>query len=360
MKRFYQIVSSSFIVIGSVIGAGFISGREIVSFFSGAMLIPSVYMVGLIFFLFTMILFRIGEQFGEETRANRAVFGKFYPLLEGVILFSCMISVCSMLAGLDALTESFLHKIPVLSVVCLLVSTFCLRRGIRGIAAVNLIMVPFMIVIVVFFLLKKGEFSVLPAQVSGTKDFKIVLYAAMNLFLSSQVMIGLGGKIDRKCQIISSIIMSVILSLMIVLIMSAVAFEGANAQNAEMPLYYLFQGSGAAALIFGIVVFFGIFTTLLTSYYPLYRVCLPQKKEFRGSDRLSRGVCFVAFRAEGDRRLRLSRTGIAGAHLSRFLRRVRSARREEKRKRLPAARSGKHLFRERIISLSGVKIRVTA
>ena len=103
MKRFYQIVSSSFIVIGSVIGAGFISGREIVSFFSGAMLIPSVYMVGLIFFLFTMILFRIGEQFGEETRANRAVFGKFYPLLEGVILFSCMISVCSMLAGLDAL-----------------------------------------------------------------------------------------------------------------------------------------------------------------------------------------------------------------------------------------------------------------
>lgn len=116
-----------------------------------------------------------------------------------------------MLAGLDALTESFLHKIPVLSVVCLLVSTFCLRRGIRGIAAVNLIMVPFMIVIVVFFLLKKGEFSVLPAQVSGTKDFKIVLYAAMNLFLSSQVMIGLGGKIDRKCQIISSIIMSVIL-----------------------------------------------------------------------------------------------------------------------------------------------------
>ena len=290
MKRFYQIVSSSFIVIGSVIGAGFISGREIVSFFSGAMLIPSVYMVGLIFFLFTMILFRIGEQFGEETRANRAVFGKFYPLLEGVILFSCMISVCSMLAGLDALTESFLHKIPVLSVVCLLVSTFCLRRGIRGIAAVNLIMVPFMIVIVVFFLLKKGEFSVLPAQVSGTKDFKIVLYPAMNLFLSSQVMIGLGGKIDRKCQIISSIIMSVILSLMIVLIMSAVAFEGANAQNAEMPLYYLFQGSGAAALIFGIVVFFGIFTTLLTSYYPLYRFAYRKKKNLGVLT-----VCLAAF-----------------------------------------------------------------
>lgn len=157
MKRFYQIVSSSFIVIGSVIGAGFISGRRSSAFF-GSHADPVRLHGRADFFLIhhDFVPYRRTIRGGDAGKP--CGLREILPAAGRSDSFSCMISVCSMLAGLDALTESFLHKIPVLSVVCLLVSTFCLRRGIRGIAAVNLIMVPFMIVIVVFFLLKKGNF----------------------------------------------------------------------------------------------------------------------------------------------------------------------------------------------------------
>lgn len=266
------------IVIGSVIGAGFISGREIVSFFSGSILVPSVYLTGLIFFFVTLMLFRIGSLWKDETLANKAIFGRFYPLLEGFILVSCLISFASMLAGLDSLAGGFFRGIPVFSIGGIIVATVSLKRGIKGIAAVNLAMVPFMIAAVLFFLFQKGEFAVIPAEVSGTKDFKIVLYAAMNLFLASQVMISLGSKIDRKCQVISSLILSVILCFLIVLIASAVAFEGANAEAADMPLLYLVRENEAYGIVFGVIVFFGIFTTLITSYYPLYRFAYERKK----------------------------------------------------------------------------------
>lgn len=278
MKSFYQIVSSSLIVIGSVIGAGFISGREIVSFFSGAILIPSVYLTGLIFFFATLMLFRVGTVWGDETVANKAIFGRFYPLLEGFILLSCFISFASMLAGLDALSESFLGSIPVFSIGGMIVATISLKRGIKGIAVVNFIMVPFMVGAVLCFLFQKGEFVVFSAGVSGTKDFKIVLYAAMNLFSASQVIISLGSEIDRKSQMISSLILSVVLCFLIFLIAAAVAFEGANAENADMPLLYLVGKNKSFGVVFGIIVFFGIFTTLITAYYPLYRFAYERKK----------------------------------------------------------------------------------
>lgn len=290
VKSFYQIVSSSLIVIGSVIGAGFISGREIVSFFSGTILIPSVYLTGLIFFFATLMLFRVGAAWGDEAVANKAIFGRFYPLLEGVILLSCFISFASMLAGLDALSESFWGRIPVFSVGGMIAATISLRRGIKGIAVVNFIMVPFMVGAVLYFLFEKGEFVVFSAEVSGTKDFKIVLYAAMNLFSASQVIISLGDKIDRKCQMISSLILSVILCFLIFLIAAAVAFEGANAKNADMPLLYLVSENKSFGIVFCVIVFFGIFTTLITSYYPLYRFARERKKSIGVIV-----VCFLSF-----------------------------------------------------------------
>ena len=270
----FNSLKIAFIIIGTVIGAGFISGKEIIRFFGGGFLLPSSYFCALLFFLFTYLLLTLGNKYGGFAAGTHAVFGKTDAALETVLLFASLIIVGAMLAGVDSLMLSQFgipKSFPLASFVSMVAAYFITGKGVKGLAAVNFILVPVMIAVILSFLSFKGNIQV-QKEYSGADSGAVMtlFYVSMNIFLSAPVLLELGAANDKKSFAAAGGIAAVVISVCVFLIVSGIKYEGANAENAEMPLLYLFGKVKYFSAVFSLVVFFGIFTTLLSSYFPLF------------------------------------------------------------------------------------------
>lgn len=270
----FNSLKIAFIIIGTVIGAGFISGKEIIRFFGGGFLLPASYFCMILFFLFTYLLLIVGKKYGSFAAGTRAVFGKFDAALETVILSASLIIVGAMLAGIDSLMLSCFgisKNFPVASFLAIVFAYFVTGKGVKGLAAVNFLLVPIMIVSIVLFLGFYGEINI-STNFSGTDSgvYMTLFYVSMNIFLSAPVLLELGAANEKKHFAAASFIASAVICVCVILIVSGIQHEGINAESAEMPLLYLFGKVKYFSSVFSVIVFFGIFTTLLSSYFPLY------------------------------------------------------------------------------------------
>ena len=82
MKRLFSL---SFIIIGAIIGAGFASGAEILSFFNYPfyIVVPLFILCGLFFYLVFKLYVGLGKHFKIDniSSLNKKMFGKFYAIL---------------------------------------------------------------------------------------------------------------------------------------------------------------------------------------------------------------------------------------------------------------------------------------
>ena len=90
-----------FTMVGTVIGAGFVSGRELLQFF-GCFRISTVYCTGLLFFFSFLLCVRLGKIYGGFEGALKGVFGKLSRFVKAVILFGSFVSCAGMLSGLNS------------------------------------------------------------------------------------------------------------------------------------------------------------------------------------------------------------------------------------------------------------------
>ena len=63
-----------FTMVGTVVGAGFVSGRELLQFFA-CFRISTIYCAGLLFFLSFLLFVRLGRIFGGFEGVLKGVFG---------------------------------------------------------------------------------------------------------------------------------------------------------------------------------------------------------------------------------------------------------------------------------------------
>ena len=89
-----------FTMVGSVIGAGFVSGRELLQFF-GYFRISTVYYTGLLFFFSFLLCVRLGRIYGGFEGALKGIFGRFSKTVKAVIIFGAFVSCAGMLSGLN-------------------------------------------------------------------------------------------------------------------------------------------------------------------------------------------------------------------------------------------------------------------
>jgi uncharacterized membrane protein YkvI len=259
-----ESVKTIFTVIGSVIGAGFISGRELVRFFGGEAFPPFLLLAGLLFFVYIFFLLRAGKKYGGFTSFCRVVFGKGEKAVQIIFCFCSFVVVAAMLAGINALEESYQPFIAVLTAVgCF----FLVKKGVNGLNMLNLLLVPFILAYIIVGLVTEGEFAfVAETQNAGMGGMFVWIYAAMNIFLSSSVVMDCGARLGKQSQItLVAVISSLVIGGCIALILSAIgAKEGAKEHT--MPLLYVLK----RGKLFPLIGYFGIVTTLISSYYPLH------------------------------------------------------------------------------------------
>ena len=264
---FYRSIGSAASVIGAVIGAGFITGAEIVRFFSGTFLLPACAALFVTLTVFFTVISYLGMRYGGLTGLNLRVFGRFSKIINASVLICSFITLAGMCAGADALFSSASgidERIPALSAVFLAISLFVCEKGIDGVSRFNLLLVPVMITAIVAAC--AGSVSVKTVFTGESKIFSVVVYASMNCFLSAAVIADTGKGNSPFSVVIASVLAAFAISVCAYIVMNKISSSASLKKN--IPLLSSVE-SGFFKAVFFTVTLAGIITTLVSSHYPL-------------------------------------------------------------------------------------------
>lgn len=198
------------VYVGTVVGAGFATGREIVEFFSrfGFIGLIGILMSGYIFIFLGAKLMRISARIKAASyqELNEYLFGKFFGTAINILMLFMLLGVCAvMLSGAGAVFE---EQIGLSKTTGLLITIgltiITMTVGIKGLFAVNIFVVPMMITfsfILMFISIKLPNFSDQVMFIPFAEDgWKAVVapfsYTALNLTLAQAVLVPVATEIN--------------------------------------------------------------------------------------------------------------------------------------------------------------------
>ena len=279
-----RVVGLAFTYVGSVVGAGFSSGREIWRFFARHS-VSGVYAVGIVAVFFTIlapVFFKLGKKCGIENyqyffyRYLPQPFSYFFDLIYSCFLFG---SVSVMLAGSGAVFYNLLGLPYLIGVVITLVFVlFTLILNREGILAVNSILIPILIFITIYTVISYlSETVFIPVKMVVSKDLSLskynwikdsLLYGSYNLAMAIAVMTNIVYKEEDDDITVAGIIGGILLSGLLLIIFIGLTTAFADRPSQEIPFLYLAGKAGKGIYLFYIIaLYFAMVTTATVNYY---------------------------------------------------------------------------------------------
>ncbi len=264
-------------LVGTVVGAGFLSGAELVRFFPARGFFVPVVLSALLYFGCFWLLYRLGARCGGFDGVLAALFGRAAPLFRAVLLSASLVMCAGMFAGLNAAAEEgFGYSSPFPLAALLAAGALFLfsGRGMKAVYAVNLALVPLILAFVAAFFEPPSAPLVGESGEAFGSLCLLLAYVCMNAFLAAPVICDAGasgGGGGAGCAAAAALI-----GFAACAVLSAVARAGEGALSAQMPFLYAVGAHTAAGNVFVAVCMCGILTTLFSSFYPLH--CSAQKR----------------------------------------------------------------------------------
>lgn len=273
--------------IGTVVGAGFASGQEILRFFShfGYRGIWGIVLTCLFFCITGTVCMLLGQRlgavsFGEVVRyVGGRRFGPVMDLLVSLFLFG---TLGVMMAGAGAVFfQQWGLSYLLGTFVTLVVSLLTVLSGLKGIIKANSVVVPLMIFVCVLAVLPAISTDRLPAVLSGFQPvaegaaphwiLSALLYVSYNITLGVSVLAPLGGEIkNRRTLFWGGILGGLGLGFLAMIINLAILSHYPDSAQYEIPsLFVAGRLAWAVQLTFSFVLWAEIFTTIIGSIYGL-------------------------------------------------------------------------------------------
>ena len=256
MKRnFFLLLGASCSIIGSVIGAGFITGKEISVFFPDGS-VSTVYLAFTFFFFFI---------FAMSHSEGLAVKKYAEPVISAVnvVIASCMV------AGLNNLYKTVFRLseyFEIFTIFTVIFAFYISVVGINGISVVSLVSIPVVLFFIVCF--SVGNFSSLNIEITESGNVLYpVLYVGMNCLLSSELISDSTKKLARGFKLAAAFLVSLLLFLSITCI--SICISG---RSGEMPFLESVGHSGFSAVVLFVITLFAIFTTLVSAMYSSFKL----------------------------------------------------------------------------------------
>jgi uncharacterized membrane protein YkvI len=309
MKIWWKSFQVAFTYIGTIVGAGFASGREVMQFFTrfGA-LGPFLIAISVLFFIgigakIMLLAAEIRARSYEDL--NTHLFGQRAGKVISQIMLVVLLAVNAvMLAGAGTIfSENWHMNYQFGMLVTIFVCYLLLLRGMSGILAVNSLVVPLMILFAVILLagtLAQGaetllspvppeHFSPLAAWLSP------FLYAAFNLAMAQAVLVPLGSQIgDERILKRGAWMGGIGIGLLLMaghFIMSARLPEIARF---DIPMAQVAREFGAWIHLFYVILIFSeIYTTMVADIYGLTAQIAQRTRFSRGS--ISAALLMICF-----------------------------------------------------------------
>ncbi len=264
------VIKVSFTIVGTLIGAGFASGKEITTFFGCfgngsyvAILVFSViFALGIIFFSYVE----------KESLPKPLVFAT-----NCAIFISEVISITAMMAGLSSiLSMLFLNDIPFyLSLVLIFMVIIC---GLKGLTTTNLILIPVLLLSILYFGIN-GALSINTFTLATINDdalFKVMslpLYIGLNLFGIFPITIEFSKIQNKKEKITSSIIASVLILILMLCFCFTILNISSTCATFELPLViYALTNAPNLIVVVVLTLAIAIITTIISDGFVVRQI----------------------------------------------------------------------------------------
>lgn len=274
-----KVFSVAFLILGIVIGAGFASGKELVTFFGSSAPVTSflIIIMGLLIFYIVYIFIRIGKFIKPKTLSDitKAVFKGYAPIFDIVLVISLFIGVIAMLAGADAVAgDAFVdYNFPYASIILSMLVVIIVSGGLNSLLKANSVVVPIMIILVLVVTIGFLGFGVhenvtLIKDTSfigvGSSIFSMLLYVCMNMLAVTILVAEIGPIIKNKQAKRIGLLSSLLVVMCVVLVLLSLFSSSDFIINSEMPMVKVAYNLGSVfGGIYSLVIMFGIFTTVI-------------------------------------------------------------------------------------------------
>lgn len=284
MPSWGRAVQIAFTYVGTIVGAGFATGQEILQFFTkyGAAATVTIIIAGLLFIWLgtkMMLLARSIRAVSYED-LNKYLFGpkagEWFSLFTLVMLFG--ITTVMLAGGGSVFNEHFHLSYQTGLLLTLMLAYWIITKGLQAIITVNSVVVPLMIVFCLLVVLSAagspnaGNWLTLDSDRSALQIWTApLLYASYNLATAQAVLVPLGASAaDRKSIVRGGILGGILITSMLLAGHFALASQMPGITQFEIPMGHLIASLGSAVQLLFVGVIFGeIFTTYIANVYGL-------------------------------------------------------------------------------------------
>ncbi len=269
----------SSIYVGTVIGAGFASGQEIMNFFGkfGFKGLIGICISGVLFSF--MGCFILSMVYKYKINSYHALLSHFFgkkmsTAIDLIVLLFLLAGYCIMLAGSGAIFYQQFHLSYSIGICAMAMATlFTFLYSLKGLSFVNTLIVPFLFISMVliggFVLFKEGmDFTALEGiNILAKRNWMIssITYVGYNMIPSFVILSSIGSAIDNKQNAIKGgFFGGIILGILAIFILVPCLILYKDVSSLEIPMLYVSQSLGSkGGLFYGIILWCAMFTTAI-------------------------------------------------------------------------------------------------
>ena len=280
-KLVIYMLKAILVIIGTIIGAGFASGKEIFTFFN----VYGIYGILGIFLAELLIGFIIYKTFNIILKCNISRYSNFISVVItksnfgnlvicNIVNIFLFISFVVMVAGFSAYFSQEFNLPNIFGAVIISVLAFLtFLKSIQGIVKINTYFIPFLIIIVLLLGLNNltcfNNFEFHTTYVSFPWFISSFLYASYNLIIVIPILISLNKYVCtiKKAKMVSIgvFFFLFIMSIILFFVLNNYFF---NIEDIELPTVLIATKTGIIfKYVCGFTILIAIFTTAISSGY---------------------------------------------------------------------------------------------
>lgn len=274
------------VYVGTVVGAGFATGREIVEFFTqyGLFGIAGISIAGLLFILLGTKMMILSKRIDANSyqELNIFLFGRFIGRFVNLLMLFVLLGITSvMLSGAGAIFEEQLGLSKQLGMILtIILTTFVMLYGIKGLFRVNVVVVPMLILFSVMIAAQSlhiHEFQLIVIENPRTVQWIVsaLSYAAFNLTLAAAVLVPLAKEVKDEVVLIRGGVLGGALLTLILLTSHISLSTLPNVASYDVPMAEVMKTTFFAFYFIYIAVIYGeVFTSVIGNLFGLERQLL--------------------------------------------------------------------------------------
>lgn len=271
--------------IGTIVGAGFASGQEVLQFFSafGIYGLWGILLATVLFFVFGYMILSIGRALSATSYvevvqySNGKYLGAIIDLIITVFLFGAL---AAMIAGAGAIfVEQFHLSAWWGTILMAFLSLFTVIRGMKGVINAISLVVPALLIAVLFIAIygivrspiTLADLNVTTELIGAAPNWIVAAlnYASFNLVIAVAILAPMGANAEKQSTLLWGALLGAGgLGLGVFAIYFSVLSNISEVASIEVPMIYIASLiSPIIQIIFAIVLFAAVFSTAVSNLF---------------------------------------------------------------------------------------------